>query len=54
MVVVFAVLEKLRIDIGQKCVDKAKITTGKKSCREGFFTQNHVRCGLQKILYKRA
>jgi hypothetical protein len=30
MVVVFVVVEKLRIDISQKCVDKAKIPTGKK------------------------
>jgi hypothetical protein len=30
MVVVFVVLEKLRIDIGQKCIDNAKIPIGKK------------------------
>jgi hypothetical protein len=52
MVVVFVVLEKLRIDIGQKCIDKAKIPTGKKRYNQGFFAKNHDWPGLQKIVHE--
>jgi len=52
MVVVFVVLEKLRIDISQKCVDKAKIPTGKKRYNQGFFAKNHDWPGLQKIAHE--
>ncbi|OJY89629.1 MAG: hypothetical protein BGP14_22185 [Sphingobacteriales bacterium 44-15] len=50
MVVVFVVLEKLRIDIGQKCVDKAKIPIGQKRYSHCFFIKNHDWPGLQKIV----